>query len=168
MADQTAALGALQKKNLEAALRLAQVSIENSQRILELQMQASREIFESGVASARAMSEADTPQAALQLRTRYAQETTEKVLACSRGIAEVTVQLQTEMGRMVSEQITEGGQDVLAAMQKMLTHGPMGNETAARALQESFEAANRTLQQVVQASTAAFGAATTSTRKSKS
>ncbi|MFA9439554.1 phasin family protein [Uliginosibacterium sp. sgz301328] len=160
MASNQEALGALQKKNLDAAMELAQLSIENSQRILELQMQAARDIFESGVSSARAVAQASTPQEALQLRSRYAQETTEKMLACSRGIAQVATELQIEMGRLVSQQFAESGSDVIASMQGMFKNTPLSNDAATKALQDSFDTARRTLEQVVQASSAAFGAAT--------
>ena len=44
-------LNEIQKKNLEAAMRLAQLSIENSQRIMELQVGTAKSLFEEGVAA---------------------------------------------------------------------------------------------------------------------
>lgn len=152
------ALGAMQKKNLEAAVRLAQMSIENSQRILELQVKAAKEIFEDGVANAQTLSEVKTPQEALELRSRYAQHSAEKMFACSRGIAEATAQMQSELGRLLSQQVSNGSQDIMAAMQSFLKGMPMNNHAAAETLSTTFEAARQTLEQVSKASAEAFSA----------
>ncbi len=39
----------IQKKNLEAAMRLAQLSIENSQRIMELQVGTAKSLFDEAL-----------------------------------------------------------------------------------------------------------------------
>jgi phasin family protein len=92
----------IQKKNLEAAMRLAQLSIENSQRIMELQVGTAKSLFEEGVANAKALSGVKDPAEALSLRTAYAQSTTEKMLSCAREIAEITSKTQAEVGKMVT------------------------------------------------------------------
>ncbi|HEX5125663.1 MAG TPA: phasin family protein [Rhodocyclaceae bacterium] len=154
--DQAAA--AIQKKTLESAVKLAQISIENSQRILELQMHVAREIFEDGVSSAKALAQAKTPQEAMELRTRYSQQAAEKVFACSRGIAEITADIQTAMSKMVSQQLTHGSQEIMESMQGFLKGMPMpmNNHAAIETLQNSFEVARKTLEQVTKASTDAI------------
>jgi len=62
-------LNEIQKKNLEAAMRLAQLSIENSQRIMELQVGTAKSLFEEGVANAKALSGVKDPAEAMSLRT---------------------------------------------------------------------------------------------------
>lgn len=147
---------ALQKKNLDAAVKLAQLSIENSQRILDLQMQVAKDLFDDGVSSVQAISQAKSPQEAMELRTRYAQQAAEKMFSCSRGIAEVTADLQSEMGKLVSQQLASGSHDMIEAMQQFLKGMPMNSHAAAEALQSTFEAARKTLEQVAKASSDAF------------
>ena len=152
------AVTSLQKKNLDAAVGLAQLSIENSQRILALQMQAAREIFEGSVDGTRALTQAKSPQEAMELRARYAQQTAEKMFACSRDIAGITAEVQTAMSKLVSQQLTSGSQEMIDAMQGMLKGMPLNNHAAAEAMQSTFEAARKTLEQVAHASAEAFQA----------
>lgn len=146
----------LQKKNLAAAMKLAQLSIENSQRILQLQVDVARDIFDDGVASAKTLAQVKSPQDAMEMRSRYAQQAAEKMFACSRTIAEITADMQAQMGKMVSDQLSTGGQEVFDAMQQMLQGMPLNSHAAAEALQHTFDNARKTLEQVSKASTDAF------------
>ncbi|MDP5239612.1 phasin family protein [Uliginosibacterium sp. 31-16] len=146
----------LQKKNLAAAMKLAQLSIENSQRILQLQVDVARDIFDDGVASAKTLAQVKSPQDAMEMRSRYAQQAAEKMFACSRTIAEITADMQAQMGKMVSDQLNTGGQEMFDAMQQMLQGMPLNSHAAAEALQHTFDNARKTLEQVSKASTDAF------------
>ncbi|MBX3684736.1 MAG: phasin family protein [Rhodocyclaceae bacterium] len=148
----------LQKKNLEAAMRLAQMSIENSQRIMELQVKTAKDLFEEGVQNAQALTTVKDPQDALSLRSKYAQVTTEKMLACAREIAEITTKTQSEFGRLVSEQLTSGGTDAFEAMQKMFKGMPITDQNAMGSIQGAMETARTAFEQMTRAQTEAFQA----------
>ena len=154
--EQTVA--AMQKKSLESAMRLAQLSIENSQRILHLQMQTAKEMFEDGVSNVQSLTQIKTPQEAMELRARYAQQAAEKMLTTSRNIAEITAEVQTEMSKLVSQQLSSGSQDLMEAMQGFLKGMPLNSHAAAEAMQTTFETARKTLEQVAKASSEAFSA----------
>lgn len=146
----------LQKKNLEAAMRLAQLSIENSQRLMELQVATAKSLFEEGVNNAKALSAAKDPQAMMELRTQFAQSSTEKMLACAREIAELTSRTQTEVGKLVSEQLSSGGQDIFEAMQKMFKGMPISDQNSMSAIQTAMDTTRSAFEQMTRASTDAF------------
>ncbi|HRD33809.1 MAG TPA: phasin family protein [Rhodocyclaceae bacterium] len=146
----------LQKKNLEAAMRLAQMSIENSQRLMELQVATAKSLFEDGVNNAKALSAAKDPQAVMELRTQFAQSSTEKMLACAREIAELTSRTQTEVGKLVSEQLSSGGQDIFEAMQKMFKGMPISDQNSMSAIQTAMDTTRSAFEQMTRASTEAF------------
>jgi phasin family protein len=150
----------LQKKNLEAAMRLAQLSIENSQRIMELQVQTAKDLFEDGVQNAKAMSSVKDPKSLMDLRAQYAQQTTEKMLSCAREIAQITTQAQSEVGRLVGEQLSSGSQDVFEAMQKMFSGMPITDHNAMGAIQTAMDTARNAFEQMTRTSTEAFQAFT--------
>jgi len=81
--------GEIQRKNMEAAMRLAQISIDNSQRIMALQSQLARELFENSVDQAKAQASSKDPQDIVSLRARYAQETTQKMIAAAQQVADI-------------------------------------------------------------------------------
>lgn len=146
----------IQKKNLEAAMRLAQMSIENSQRIMELQVATAKSLFEEGVENAKALSTAKDPKDLLNLRSQYAQSTTEKMLACAREMAELTSRTQAEVGKLVSEQLSSGGKDVFEAMQKMFSGMPITDQNAMTAIQTAMDTTRSAFEQMARASTEAF------------
>lgn len=150
------AIAALQQKNLESAMRLAQLSIDSSQRILQLQVEVARDIFEGGVSGAKALAQVKSPQEAVELRTRYAQQTVEKMLACSQSISSITSEMQGELGKLMSDQLNKGSQEVFDAMQQMLVGMPFNGNAATEALQHTFDTARKTLEQVSKASSDAF------------
>lgn len=146
----------LQKKNLEAAMRLAQLSIENSQRIMEIQVTVAKALFEDGVKNAKAQATAKDPKDVMDLRTHYAQATAEKMLSCAREIAEITTQTQMEVGKLVGEQLTTGSQDIFEAMQKMVTGLPIADQNTVGAFQTAMDTARAAFEQITRASTDAF------------
>jgi len=148
----------LQKKNLEAAMRLAQLSIENSQRIMEIQVSTAKSLFEEGVSNAKALSAIKDPKDLVELRTQYAQSTTEKMLALAREMAELTTRTQTEVGKLVSEQLTTGSQDVFEAMQKLFKGLPITDQNAATSFQTAVDTTRAAFEQITRASTEAFQA----------
>lgn len=148
----------LQKKNLEAAMRLAQLSIENSQRIMEIQVTTAKSLFEEGVQNAKALSSVKDPKDLMDLRTHYAQSTTEKMLACAREIAEITTSTQAEVGKLVGEQLSTGGHDIFEAMQKMFKGMPITDHNALGAMQTAMDTTRAAFEQMTRASTEAFQA----------
>ncbi|MFN3986314.1 MAG: phasin family protein [Rhodocyclaceae bacterium] len=146
----------LQKKNLEAAMRLAQMSIENSQKIMELQVSTAKSLFEEGVNNAKALSAAKDPKAMMDLRSQFAQSSTERMLQCAREIAELTSKTQAEVGKLVSEQLSSGGQDVFDAMQKMFQGMPVTDQNALNAIQTAMDTTRAAFEQMARASTEAF------------
>ena len=146
----------LQKKNLEAAMRLAQISIENSQKIMELQVQTAKALFEEGVQNAKALTTVKEPKEMMDLRAAYAQSTAEKMLSCAKAIAEITAATQAEVGKMVGEQLSTGGADVFEAMQKMFKGMPITDQNAMGAIQTAMDTTRAAFEQMSKASAEAF------------
>jgi phasin family protein len=156
MASKQDQFNELQKKNLEAAMRLAQLSIENSQRIMEIQVSAAKSLFEDGVSNAKALSTAKDPKGMMDLRAQYAQNTTERMLACAREIAEITATTQAEFGKLIGEQLTTGSHDMFEAMQKMFKGMPIADQNALGAMQTAMDTTRAAFEQMTRASTEAF------------
>ena len=146
----------LQAKNMDAAMKLAQLSIENSQKIMELQIGTARSLFEEGVANSKALVSASDPREAMALRTQFAQSSTEKMLGCARQIAEITSSTQAEVGRMVTQQLSLGGKDMMEAFQKVFKGMPIADSGALGAMQTAMDTARAAFDQVTRASQEAF------------
>ncbi|MDQ7989059.1 MAG: phasin family protein [Candidatus Dactylopiibacterium sp.] len=148
----------LQQQGLETAMRMAQLSIEGSQRLVQLQLELARELIEDGVEGAKAFGETRSPQEALELRARHAQRTAEHLLGRCNEIVRVSAEIQGEFGRLVSERFVSGSQEAVSAMQKAWSGLPFGGASG-EAMQNTFEAARKTFEQLSRASGEAFAAA---------
>ena len=155
----------LHRKNMEAAMRMAQLSIENSQRIMALQSELAKEMFQSGVENAKAQTGTTDPQAMIQLRTQYAQETTKRMVAAAQQIAEIGNSARAEFTRLVTEQLASGSQDLTESLQGFLKNLPGQTPNMMESFQQAISTANAAFEQITKASTAAMGSAAETVKK---
>jgi phasin family protein len=157
MAGKIEQFSELHRKNMEAAMRMAQLSIENSQRIMALQSELAKEMFKSGVENAKAQTGATDPQAMMALRTQYAQETTQRMVAAAQQIAEISNSARAEFARLVTEQLASGNQDMTESMQAFMKTLPGQTPNMMESFQQAIATANAAFEQISKASTAAMG-----------
>jgi phasin family protein len=146
----------LNRKNMEAAMRLAQLSIENSQRVMTLQNELARELFNDGVSNAKAQAGAKDPQEVLQLRAKYAQDTAQKMMVTAQKVAEIGNEARVEFSRMLTEQLASGSQEMADAFQGFFRNMPGQNANMLEVMQQAMSTANSAFEQIAQATTAAF------------
>lgn len=156
----------LNRKNMEAAMRLAQLSIENSQRVMALQSDLARELFQQGVENARAQTGAKDPQEVLRLRTQYAQDTAQKMMLAAQKVAEIGNDARVEFARMVTEQLASGSQEMADAFQGFFKTMPGQNANVLEVMQQAMSTANSAFEQIAKASTSAFSGMTEAAQKS--
>jgi phasin family protein len=148
--------GEIQRKNMEAAMRLAQLSIENSQRIMALQSQLARELFQESVEQAKAQVGSRDPQDIMKLRAKYAQDTTQKMIAAAQQVAEIGNTARMEFSRLLTEQLAAGSQDIVDAFQSFFKALPGQNTNVLETMQQAMANANSAFEQMTKASHVAF------------
>ena len=168
MVGKTENFNELNRKNMEAAMRLAQLSIENSQRVMALQSELARELFQQGVENAKAQTSAKDPQEVLRLRNQYAQETAQKMMVTAQKVAEIGNDARTEFSRLLTEQLASGSQEMIDSFQGFFKTMPAQNGNVMEVMQQAMATANSAFEQIAQASAAAFGGMTDMAQKSAS
>lgn len=167
MAGKNEQFSELNRKNMEAAMRLAQLSIENSQRVVALQNELARELFQDGVENARAQAGAKDPQEVLRLRSQYAQDTAQKMMATAQKVAEIGNEARAEFSRMLTEQLAAGSQEMADAFQGFFKTMPGQNANMLEVMQQAMATANSAFEQMTKASTAAFASMTEAAKGKK-
>lgn len=157
MAGKHEQLGELHRKNMEAAMKLAQMSIDNSQRILSLQVEAAKQMFQDSVDSAKALTAVRDQQEAVALRARYAQETAQKMMETARRIAEIGNASRAEFSHLLTEQLASGSQDMAESFKSFFSVLPGQNPDVMETMRQAMATANSAFEQIAQASTAALG-----------
>ena len=147
----------MHRKNIDAAMKLTQMSLENSKRIMELQVETARALFEDSVRNARALTEAKDPQSALALQ--FAQETSSRMMEAMRQMADLTAGAQAEFNKMLGQQMAGTSQEMMENFKKMMSVSalPGNSQDAFTAMQKAFGTAKDAFDQIAKASTAAFG-----------
>jgi len=149
-------LSELNRKNMEAAMRLAQLSIENSQKIMALQSELARELFQQSVANAKAQTDSADPQEVMTLRTKYAQETAQRMIESAQKIAEIGNEARVEFSRLLTEQLASGSHDLMDAFQNFFKALPGQNPNVMEAMQQAMARANSAFEQISQVSSSVF------------
>lgn len=152
MSNKTQQFTELQGKNMEAGMKLAQMSIENSQRIVALQVDAARKLFQDSIENAKALAAAKTPQEAVGMQTRFAQETAKRMMETAQQIAEMGNASGSELGQLLTEQLTNSGRDMMTSFQSMFGAMPGGNTAVIDAMKQALNNVNTAFDQIAKVS----------------
>ena len=160
--------GEIQRKNLEAAMRLAQLSIDNSQKVMALQSQLARDLLADSVSQAKDQAEHTDPVDVMNLRARYTQETMQKMMAVAREMAEIGNNARTEFSRLLTEQLAAGSQEMVDVFQSFFAALPGQNSNVMETMQQAMANANAAFDEMAKASAKAFqGMSSPATTKKK-
>jgi phasin family protein len=133
---------ALNKANLEAAVRFAGIALEGAERMLELQLKAAKSAFADGVQQAKALTEIKDVQEIAQLRNTLTQPAMEKATSYAKSIYDVAASTQSEMNKLVEEQVAEFNKQVVTSLDKVVKSAPAGSEVAVAAVKSAITAVN--------------------------
>ena len=125
---------ALNKANLEAAVRFAGIALEGAERMLELQLKTAKSAFADGVQQAKAFTEIKDVQELAQLKNTLAQPTMEKATSYVKSVYDVAATTQTEINKLVEEQVAEFNKQVVTSLDKVVKSAPAGSEVAVAAV----------------------------------
>jgi phasin family protein len=130
------------KSSLEAALSLANITLQSTERLIGLQLNTVKEALDESITRAKALSEVKNVQELMSLQSGTAQPNLEKVLAYSRSVYEVAADAQTQINKVMEERIGKMTGEVMAAVDKAVQTAPAGSEAAVAAFKSAVTAAN--------------------------
>ncbi len=156
MTNKTEQLSELQRRNMETAMQLAQLSIEDSQRVMAVQNELARELFQSSIDNARALAAAKDAEEALRLRAEYAKETARKMMGAAQRIAEIGNETRSSFARMLTEQLAAGSQEMADAFQEFLKTLPGQAPNMLEMMQQAMATANSAFEWIAKATAASF------------
>ncbi|MBI3041675.1 MAG: phasin family protein [Betaproteobacteria bacterium] len=135
-------LVALNKANLEVAMKFAGVALQGTERILDLQLKAAKTAFADSVENAKTIAAVKDLQQLAALKDSMAQPTLEKATAYAKSVYDVTTATQAEFGKLVEEQVSEFNKQVVTALDKMVKNAPAGSEVGIAAFKSGIAAVN--------------------------
>ena len=133
---------ALNKANVETALRFAGVALESTQRMVDLQLRAAQSVLADSIQTARAVSSVRDLEQLATLKDTIVQPSFEKATAYAKQVYDVAAQTQSEFGRVVEEQVAEVQRNLAAVLDQMVKSAPAGSEVGIAAVKSTLAAVN--------------------------
>lgn len=130
------------KSSLEAALSLANITLQGTERLVGLQLKTAKEALDESIRNAKALADAKNVQEFLSMQSTTAQPSLEKAVAYSRSLYEVAADTQTQINKVLEERMSRVSGELVAAMDKAVKTAPAGSETAVAAFKSALAAAN--------------------------
>ena len=156
MANTAKRLSELHTTNLEAAVKLARLSVENSQRVMALQTQLAKSMFDATVAAAKAHTGVHSPQEMVQLHTQYIQDTAKRIMDMARQVGEIANESRSEFSRVLTEQLASGKQELADAVQSMMKNMPAGVPDVKKSVDQAMAKANEAFETLSKLSASAL------------
>ena len=133
---------ALNKANLEATIRFAEIALEGTERMLEVHMKAAKTAFANGVMQAKALAEVKDVEQLAQLKNTLAQPNLEKANTYIKGVYDVAAATQSEFGKLLEDKIIEFNKHYVTALDTMVKSAPAGSEAAVAAVKSAIAGVN--------------------------
>lgn len=131
----------LGKSSIEAALLLANITLESTERLMDLQLKTAKQTLDQSMRNAQALSAVKNIQDFMSLQSNTAQPNVEQALAYSRALYEVASAAQTRFSKVVEERIGALNGEWMAALDQTTKGAPAGAETAFTAFKSALSAA---------------------------
>ena len=150
------------KSSLEAALTLANITLQSTERLMDLQLKTAKEALDQSMKSAKALSDVKNVQDLMALQTTSTQPGMDKVIEYSRSLYEVASDAQARINKVMEARMAEFSGDLMAAVDKAVKTAPAGSESAFAAFKSAMAAANTAYDTLTRAARQATDAAATS------
>ena len=137
-------LMAWNKACLDTAVRFAGIALDGAERMVEVQLKAAKSAFADGVQQAKALAEIKDPQEFAQLKNSLVQPNMEQATSYVKSIYDVAMATQSEIGKLIEEQVSEYNKSVVTGLDKMAKSAPAGSEIAVAAVKSAISAVNTT------------------------
>jgi len=125
-------------------MRFAGIALEGAERMLEVQLKAAKSAFADGVQQAKALADAKDPQEFAQLKNTLVQPSLEKATSYVKSVYDVAAATQSEINKLIEEQVSEYNKNVVTGLDKMVKSAPAGSEIAVAAVKSAISAVNST------------------------
>lgn len=135
-------LAAINKANIETAMKFAGIALEGAERMIELQLKAAKAAFADSVEGAKALAEVKDLQQFAALNDNVAQPSIEKARAYARSVYDLATETQAEFTKVIEEQVAEFNKQTVAVLDKMVKNAPAGSEVGIATLKSGIAAVN--------------------------
>jgi len=133
---------ALNKSNVDAAMRLAGVALHSVEKLVDLQMETAKAALAESADSVRELTAVKDPQDLVALQDRIVQPSLDKASTYARNVYGVAASAQSELNKLIETQIADFNKSAITALDKATANAPAGAEFAVVAMRSAVASAN--------------------------
>ncbi len=128
----------INKAIVEASVRLAKTSFENSERLVALNVEAAKHSFDENTKSVKALNDIKDPQDLLALRAKLTESAVEKASGYTRHLLDLASNAQAEYTKLAEDNWAQLNKNLSATVDQMSKSAPAGTEGAIAALKSGL------------------------------
>ena len=133
---------AMNKANLDVAMRFAGVAIQGAERLMDLQLKAAKTAFSDSFEGAKALAAVKDFQQFAALKDNLAKPSLEKATAYAKSLYDVATGTQAEFGKLVEVQVSVFNKELVTGLDKLVKTAPAGSEVGVAAVKSAIAAVN--------------------------
>jgi phasin family protein len=142
---------ALNKANLEAATRFANVALGGAERMLDIQLKTAKSVLADGVDTVSTLSAVKDLQQLAGVKDSVAQPAFEKAADYMKSVYEIAAETQAEFGKLIEQQFAGLNKQFVVALDKFAETAPAGSEAGISALKSAIVTGNAAYENMTKA-----------------
>ena len=144
-------MAALNKSQLDAALRFTEITAESLEKLVDLQFKTAKSAFADGLKTAKQLGAVKDASELAALGGGLSQPTWEKAQAYAKGVYEVAAATQAEISALLEQQLTDVSKSVLGVLDGALKNAPPGSESAVAAVKSVVQSVSAAYESMLKA-----------------
>ncbi|MGE5668008.1 MAG: phasin family protein [Betaproteobacteria bacterium] len=147
MYNATEQFTALNQAGVSSAVKLASLSIENTEKLVQLNINAVKRAMAQAIESAQAAASVKDVQELFALRTKLAEAGVENATGYSRTLYELSSEAQAGLSALAEESWASYQKGVASWVEKASKSAPAGSDAAVNAFKSTFAASTAAFDQ---------------------
>ena len=146
VSEQVAAFG---KSQLDALLKVAELTAENVEKLADVQFKAARTAYADSVKTLKQLAAIKDPSELASVTTGLAQPAWDKATTYAKSVYDVVSTAQAELSSMMEEQVAELNKSMVVTLDTAMKSAPAGSEGAIAAVKSAINSANTVYETMV-------------------
>jgi phasin family protein len=146
VSEQVAAFG---KSQLDALLKVAELTAENVEKLADVQFKAARTAYADSVKTLKQLAAIKDPSELASVTTGLAQPAWDKATTYAKSMYDVMSTAQSELATMLEEQVADFNKSMVVTLDTAMKSAPAGSEGAIAAVKSAINSANTVYETMV-------------------
>jgi phasin family protein len=133
---------AFSKSQLDALLKVAELTAENVEKLTDVQFNAAKTAYADSVKALKQLAAIKDPNEFASVTTGLAQPAWDKAATYAKSVYDVVSTAQTELASVLEEQVADFNKNMVVTLDAAMKSAPAGSESAIAAVKSAIHSAN--------------------------